>query len=99
VRAAFGQLPEVMAHAEQVANGVDRAVIDLAEAVMLAERVGDVFDAAVVDEDERGAVVQLVDPAVIARVPARRVEPGDRIRVRLTAADPVGRTVSFERVS
>ena len=98
VQAAFDTLPEVMAGAEQLANGVDRAVIDLAEALLLSGRVGDVFDAVVVDEDQRGAVIQLLDPAVVARVPARRVAPGDPIRVRLTGADPIARAVTFERI-
>ena len=59
-----------------------RAVIDLAEAVLLAGRVGEVFDAVVVDEDRRGAVVQLVDPAVLV---ARRRPPGRSRRRRACA--------------
>jgi hypothetical protein len=39
------------------------------------------------------------DPAVIARVAARRVDPGDEVRVRLVAADPANRSVTFERVA
>ena len=53
-------------------------MIDLAEAVLLAGREGDVFDGVVVDEDRRGTVVQLVDPAVLARVRARRSTPATR---------------------
>ena len=87
-----------MAKGESLANRVDSAVIDLAEAVLLAGRVGEVFDAVVVDEDRRGAVVQLVDPAVLVRVAAHRVDPGDDIRVRLTAVDIAARTVHVERV-
>ena len=52
---------------------------------MLAGREGEVFDAVVVDEDRRGAMIQLVEPAVLARVDAHRVDPGDDVRVRLTA--------------
>src|SRR4029077_21094689 len=51
VQAAFGALPEAMATGEQRANTVDRAVIDLAEAVLLAGRQGELFDAVIVDED------------------------------------------------
>lgn len=98
VQAALAALPKAMATAEQRANSVDRAVIDLAEAVLLAGREGEVFDAVVVDEDDRGAVVQVVEPAVLARVSATRVDPGDDVRVRLVAADPIGRTVEFSRV-
>jgi exoribonuclease R len=98
VTAAFGELPAAMAKAEQRANSVDRAVIDLAEAVLLSERVGDLFDAVVVDEDQRGVVVQLVDPAVMARVSANGVEPGDAVRVKLVAVDAVARTIEFSRI-
>jgi exoribonuclease R len=98
VEAAFAALPETMARAEQRANSVDRAVIDLAEAVVLAGREGEVFDAVVVDEDQRGAVVQLVEPAVLARVAAKRVDPGDDVRVKLDQADPATRTIAFSRV-
>ena len=98
VIAAFGDLPAAMAKGEQRANGVERAVIDLAEAVLLAERIGSVFDAVVVDEDRRGAVVQLVEPAVLARVAADGVEPGDAVRVKLVAVDAVTRTIEFSRM-
>ena len=87
-----------MASAEQRANSVERAVIDVAEAVLLSGRVGDVFDAVVVDEDQRGVVIQLVEPAVMARVSANGVEPGDAVRVKLVAVDAVARTIEFSRI-
>ena len=65
----------------QLANRVDRAALDLAEAVVLHGREGEVFDAVVIDEDERGVQFQLADPAVVARVCGppgrpRRRDPG-----------------------
>ncbi len=57
-----------------------------------------VFDAVITDEDNRGARIQVCDPAVVARVVARSVDPGDDIRVKLVNADPVERRVDFERV-
>jgi exoribonuclease R len=98
IAAAFGDLPAAMAKGEQRANGVERAVIDMAEAVLLSGRVGDVFDAVVVDEDRRGTVVQVVEPAVLARINANGVEPGDPVRVKLDAVDPVARTIEFSRI-
>ena len=98
VAAAFAALPSTMASCEQRANTVDRAVIDLAEAVLLAGREGEVFDAVVVDEDRHGPLVQVVEPAVMAHVSAHRVDPGDPVRVRLVAADPVARRIEFTRV-
>ncbi len=95
---AFTELPKVMARAESTANRADRAVIELAEAVIMAGREHEVFDAVVVDEDRHGTIVQLVDPAVLAHVHAHRVDPGDRIRVRLHAVDVVARTIELHRV-
>ncbi|CAN5807979.1 MAG: RNB domain-containing ribonuclease [Ilumatobacteraceae bacterium] len=98
VVAAFGALPKVMAQAEAVANRADRAVIELAEAVIMTGREHEVFDAVVVDEDRHGTLVQLVDPAVLAHVPAHHVNPGDRIRVRLVAVDVTARRIELTRV-
>ena len=52
-----------------------------------ARRV-EAFDAVVTDVDDRGARVQLADLAVVGRVAAHRVQPGDALRVRLESADP-----------
>jgi len=97
ISTAFEALPAAMELGESLAGRVEAAVIELAEAAMLAGRIGEEFDAVVVDEDQRGSVVQLADPAVVARVVARRVDPGDDVRVRLVEADPTTRRVRFER--
>jgi exoribonuclease R len=99
VGAAFAELPEAMSEGEQRANRAERAAVDLAEAVVLAGCEGSTFTAVVTDEDDRGARIQLCEPAVVGRVPARHVDPGDEIRVRLVAADPATRTLEFERLS
>lgn len=98
VRAAFAQLPEVMDKADSRSSRVERAVIDLVEAVALKGREGQSFDAVVTDVDDRGARIQLADPAVVARVSAHHVEPGDAFPVRLVSADVAKRTVTFERI-
>ncbi len=96
---AFDRLPSVMDAANARAAQVERAAIDLAEAIVLAGREGEAFDAVVTDEDDRGARIQLADPAVVARVVAHRVDPGDEIRVRLDAADPAARALRFSRLA
>jgi exoribonuclease R len=98
VAAAFERLPAVMERAESRAAQADRAALDLAEAVVLDGCEGRVYDAVVTDEDDRGARVQIVDPAIVARVTAHRVAPGDRVRVRLVDADPAARRIELERV-
>ena len=95
---AFERLPGVMARAEALGGQIERAVVDLAETVMLQDRVGEIFEAVATDADERGARLQLCSLPVVARVRTDGVRPGDRIRVKLTKADPDKRTLAFERL-
>jgi exoribonuclease R len=99
VESAFERLPAAMAEGQQRANRADRAALDLAEAVVLDGCEGQLFDAVVTDEDDRGARIQITDPAIVARVEAHHVDPGDQVRVRLVSAEPEHRAVRFERVS
>ena len=94
----FQRLPQVMAKAEEKAGQIDRAVLDLAEAVTLQGCEGRRFSAVVTDVDERGARIQLSDPAVVARMDAKGALPGNAISVRLISVDVANRQVRFERV-
>nr|MBA2282191.1 RNB domain-containing ribonuclease [Acidimicrobiia bacterium] len=92
---ALPDVPDLMEHARQREGTVSRAVLDLAEAVVLAGRVGDVLDAVVVGvDDERGADLQLLDPPVRARTKAQ-LDLGAEVKVKVTAADPIARTVTL----
>jgi len=99
VVAALATLPAAMQKADSTGSRIDRAVVDLAEAVMLHGREGEAFDAIVIDDDEDATKIQLREVAVVAKVKARSVRPGDEMRVKLVAADPTKRTVEFQRVS
>lgn len=99
VAAAFARLPKVMARADARAGQIDRAVIDMAEAVMLAGREGETLGAIVTDIGERGAAIQLRELPVTARVDASGLTPGDALDVRLTQADPHARRIAFDRLS
>jgi exoribonuclease R len=99
ISAAFDSLPRAMARGEQRANRAERLALDLAEAVVLDGREGQVFPAVVIDEGEWGIEFQIADPAVVGRVPAHRVDPGDEIRVRVVSVDVVTADVVFERVA
>ena len=99
VAAAFQRLGPVMRKADARAGQIERAVVDLAEAAVLAGREGDSFDAVVTQIDESGTRIQLCDLPVVARTAAHGVKPGDRITVRLDAADPVRRLTSFSRMA
>ncbi len=97
VSSAFERLPQVMARADARDGQIDRAVIDLAEALMLKGSEGTLFKAVVTDADEHGLRIQLCDLPVVASVRGQGGTPGDRIEVKLTAADPLRHTITFER--
>jgi exoribonuclease R len=99
VSAAFARLPKAMAVADARGAQIERAVIDLAETVMLQGREGEVFAAVVTDLDERGARIQLKDLPIVARVAAHHVDPGDTLRVKLLAADSATRQLNFQRMA
>jgi VacB/RNase II family 3'-5' exoribonuclease len=94
-RAALPALPAEMAGAGRRAQAVERAVVDLAEAVVLAPRVGEAVDAVVVESGDTLGVVQIRDPAVRARCEGGGLPLGHHLRVRLAAVDRVARKVLF----
>lgn len=96
---AFARLPKVMARADALGAQIGRAVVDLAETVMLEGRQGEKFSAIVTDLDERGARVQLRNLPTVARVSAHNVEPGSEVTLRLTGVDPAERKIAFQRLA
>ena len=98
VERAFHELPAAMSQGDQRANRAERMALDLAEAVVLSGREGEIFDAVVIDESDRGVEVQIADPAILVRLSAHRVDPGDEVRVRLESVDVEQRSVNFQRV-
>ncbi|HEX2046166.1 MAG TPA: RNB domain-containing ribonuclease [Acidimicrobiales bacterium] len=94
-RATLPSLPATMAAATHRARALDRAVVDLAEAVVLAPRLGEEFDAVVVESGEKRGVVQIRDPAVRAPCEGGGLPLGEALRVRLVAADVAARRVTF----
>jgi exoribonuclease R len=95
-RAALPRLPEEMAAADHRAHALDRAVVDLAEAMVLQHRIGAVFQAVVVEANHHGGTVQITDPAVRGKLAAEDPPLGQAVRVRLVEADPQKRVVRFE---
>ncbi|WP_405708767.1 RNB domain-containing ribonuclease [Streptomyces xanthophaeus] len=90
---ALDALPREMAEGARLANTVERECVDLVEAALLKDRVGETFEATVIDVKEHDPLVgtvHLQDPAVVGRVEsaAQELPLGERIRVRLTQADP-----------
>ncbi|KQN24731.1 RNB domain-containing ribonuclease [Sphingomonas sp. Leaf38] len=99
VSAAFEALPKVMSRADARAGQINRAVIDVAEAVLLSGREGEVFAATVVDADERGARIQLANVPVVVRLGGNGHKPGDTLDVALSDVDVTRRTIKFVAAS
>ena len=95
---AFQRLPKVMARADALGGNISRAVIDLAETVVLQPRIGETFAAIVTDVDQRGPRIQLCGLPVVSRLKDAEVEAGARIEVRLDEADPETRRIVFSVV-
>jgi exoribonuclease R len=94
-RAALPALPAEMAAAVQRAHALDRAIVDLAEAVVLQHRVGEVFPGVVVESNSHGGTIQLADPAARGKVDGAALPLGQTVRVVLTEADPLTRSIRF----
>ena len=91
------ELPAVMDRCENRAANVERAVIDLLEAVSLQDRVGEILQAEVVDAEN--GIVQTNDSAVRAKATnLQGAKNGANIQVRIDVADPNARTVRLSAV-
>jgi exoribonuclease R len=95
---ALPSLPATMAETGRRAAGVERAVIDLVEAIVLVDRIGEILPATVVDIDDGHATVLVPSPPVIARLDGDGLVLGAEVQVRVAAADPTQRRVEFARV-
>ncbi len=97
VMRALGQLPSAMGSSDRVASQVERACLAQAQAWMLVDRLGETFEATVLRADDTGEAgeVFVAEPPVIARCEGSALHEGQRVRVRLIAADPGSRDVGF----
>lgn len=100
VREVLPSLPDIMATSDRLAGAVDRAGIDLAEALLLSGREGQTFEGVVVDAGKSGTddkgLVQLLEPAVLARVSSSSpLQLGSHVMVTLSRVDVVKRVVEF----
>jgi exoribonuclease R len=97
--AALPDLPATMQTSGHRAGQYESAVLNLAEAVVLAPRVGEVFPGAIVEvarDDPRKGTVIVREPAIEASVSGSTALPlGADVRVSLVEADPVRRVTRF----
>ncbi|WP_214019962.1 RNB domain-containing ribonuclease [Methanoculleus sp.] len=84
---------------EKASQKVERFVRKAAAAVLLRDRIGDTFEAFVTGASEKGTYVRLIDPPAEGRVVLgeQGLRVGQRVRVRLMAADPYKGFIDFGR--
>lgn len=98
-RESLGVLPSIMGASGRLAAQVEAGAVDRVEAALLSSRIGAVLDATVLAVRNGTILVQLDDPAVSASAPrSDGVAPGDRVRLRVSAADIATGRVAFEPV-
>ncbi|CAA9481682.1 MAG: 3'-to-5' exoribonuclease RNase R [uncultured Solirubrobacteraceae bacterium] len=96
---ALPRLTEEMTAGGRASGTVERACVDLVEALLLAPRVGERFPALVIDRMGKNAVeIQLADPPVRAPCDEPAPEPGEHVTAQLVTADPQRRAVRFAAV-
>ena len=93
---ALDSLPELMDQARERERAAERMAISLAEAAVLSGCLGALVDGVVVSAGDDRATVQLRRPAVVADIASDGLSLGDEVRLRVTAADALARTVVLE---
>ena len=95
------ELTEIATHCNEratAARKVERRMRKAAAAVLLHRRIGDVFDALVTGASNKGTYVRLLNPPAEGRVLRNEagLDVGERVRVRLLAANPENGFIDFE---
>ncbi len=95
---ALEELPSLMGQARQRESSLERAMLDMAEALVVEHSIGEVFDAVVVDvdQDRDRAIVQIREPAIVAKMQADGRTLAERVKLRLTSVDLDTRHIEFE---
>ncbi len=98
-RRTLGGLPVVMRASGTRSARVERAALDLAECVLLESHVGEVFSATVLESGDTGAVFQIAEPPIRARLSRSSIQngavAGAVINVRLDTVDVAARSLGF----
>jgi exoribonuclease R len=100
-RDALDELPALMAEARRREGSAAGMALDLVEAVVLGGCGGEELRGVVTNTSKGRAMVQVVEPAVVASVddPKGALEPGQPVRLRVGSTDVTKRSVDLEVVS
>jgi exoribonuclease-2 len=83
---------------EDAENRVERSVRKTAAALLLSDRIGETFDGIVTGANEKGTFVRTIKPPAEGMVVRDHegFDVGDKVRVKLVAADPNRGFIDFE---
>ena len=97
---ALDELPSLMGRARQREGALERAMLDMAEALVLEGCVGKTFTGSVVDiqAHRNQARVQITEPAIVDTIPADGLTLGQRVNLRVDRVDVANRAVEFDVV-
>lgn len=95
---ALDELPSLMGRSRQRESSLERAMLDMAEALVLEHSVGEVFDGYVVaiDKQRNRAVAQIARPAIVSNISPDGRKLAEEIRLRLTQVDVADRKIHFD---
>jgi ribonuclease R len=93
------QLAEHCTERDSAARKVERKMRKVAAAVLLRDKIGEEFKAIVTGVSEKGTFARVISPPVDGRVMRgeRGLRVGEKVRVRLLAADPQRGFIDFAR--
>lgn len=94
---ALEDLPSLMGQSRQRESALERAMLDMAEALVLEHSVGEVFDGFVVSIDNKRerAVAQIAEPAIVSYIPSAGRTLAEYVKLRVDDVDVAKRHVDF----
>ncbi|MGI9598569.1 MAG: RNB domain-containing ribonuclease [Acidimicrobiales bacterium] len=97
---ALDELPSLMGQSKQRESALERAMLDMTEALVLEHSVGEIFDGFVVSLDRKRdrAVVQIADPAIVSNISTEGRTLAENVKLRLDSVDITERRVDFRVV-
>ena len=94
---ALEELPSLMGQSRQRESALERAMLDMAEALVLEHSVGEVFEGFVVSIDKKRerAVAQIAEPAIVSNIPSKGRTLAEHVKLRVDNVDVTKRHVNF----
>jgi VacB/RNase II family 3'-5' exoribonuclease len=94
----LAQVAQQCTEREDAENKVERKVRKIVAALLLSDRIGDSFDAIVTGANDKGTFVRTLHPPAEGMVVRGQngFDVGDKVRVKLVAADPERAFIDFE---